>query len=613
VTRRAIPRGAEDEMGAYAILYGVLILAICGVAAIVVDLGALRQSRRFTRQAADAAAVNGAHDLDVASGTANPRQACNDAWSYLATNLNFTPPSSNGCTAFPTSVPSCPSTANAYSPVTVGDFTVKITWPVTTSDTLLTNPNVQPAAATQNIDPAVDGSNACERIGVTVSQVNHAAFASVFGVGDVSTTVSSVARATTKLGGTGVIAALNVLNKTECSVIATKGQGFIRVDSVAGKPGIISVESNGHQSGSNCPNSSPWVVDASTNSSGGFIRADGVPTVANPTGAGLGTILAYAMNSAPTGNPTQAYNPSAITANKLAPVPTTLAKQSGTKPVTDIYECSTSSCKYITALKAAFGGSGTPTLYAGSTTSSAFRTLPGDVGVPLFKCSMNAGDPSVRVPPGNWYVNCPSGLSVKNNLVFAGGNVVAAGGISTSGSGCVAFNVPLPAATCPLVSLLGDVTIPPTSEGILYVRKGSSGTGVISRSGGSFFAARTFTYLENGYIDFTGGAGTVFMTNPAPDASGCDDACQAGRFGKLALWSESTHEEQIGGQGSLYLRGVLFTPNATFSYAGQAAQVQVGAQFWADKIQNTGQGGLAMAPDPSNAVPLPLFAVALIR
>jgi Flp pilus assembly protein TadG len=609
--RRFAPRGPDGEAGAYAILYGLLLLSVMGVAAIVIDLGALRQSRRFSRQAADAAAVSGARDLDIAAGTANPRQACNDAWSYLATNLGFTPPSSNGCTAFPTSVTTllCPLSAVAYTPVTVGDFTIKITWPVVNTDKLLTNPNVQPASATQNVDPAVDGSEPCGRIGVTVSQLNHPAFAAVFGTGDVSTTVSSVARATTKLGGTGVIAALNVLNKTDCSVIATKGQGFIRVDSVGGKPGIISVESNGHQSGSSCPNSSPWVVDASTNASGGFIRADGVPTLTNVTGAGLGTILAYAMNTAPTGNPTQAYNPAAISSNKLAPIPTALAQQSGTKPVTDIYECSSAtSCKYITALKTAFGGSGTPTLYAGSTTSSAFRTLPGDVGVPLFKCSMNAGDPSVRVPTGNWYVNCPSGLSVKNNLVFAGGNVVTAGGISTSGSGCVAFNVPLPAATCPLVSLLGDVTIPPTSEGILYLRSGT-----VSRNGGSFFAARTFTYMANGYIDFTGGAGTVFMTNPAPLSSGCDDACQAARFGKLALWSESTHEEQIGGQGSLYLRGVLFTPNATFSYAGQAAQVQVGAQFWADKIQNTGQGGLAMAPDPNNAVPLPLFSVALIR
>jgi Flp pilus assembly protein TadG len=616
MTRRFAPRGADGESGAYAILYGVVILAVVGVAAIVVDLGQLRQNRRSTRLAADAAAVAGARDLDTVKGTANPRQACTDAWGYLATNLGFTAPSLavSGCTSFPTTSATPCTTVVKTATGTVGDFTVTITWPVVNSSSLLTKPNVQPAAPVQPIDTKVDGTDPCARIGISVTQVSHPAFAGIFGTGDVSTVVSSVARATSKAGGNSIVAALNVLNKTECSVVQTKGQGFIQVKAVGTQPGVISVESNGHPGGGNCPSATPWVVDASTNASGGFIRADGAPTGTNPTGAGLGTILAYAMNPSPTGNPSQAYNPAALTMvpAHLGPAPTVLGARSGVTPVTDIYECATSSCQYVSALKAAFGKTGLPTPYSGAGVfkAAAFGTLPG-AAVPAFKCSMNSGDPVVKVPAGNWWVNCPSGLSVKNTLVFTGGNVVTEGGISTSNGGCVAFNTPnaLPVATCPLVNALtSDLVTPPTSEGILYVRSGT-----LSRTGGSIFTARTFTYLASGYLDLGGGAGTVFMTNPKPDTSTCDTDCQAGRFGKLALWSESTHEQAIGGQGSLYLTGVLYVPNSTFNYSGQAAQVQVGAQFWADKLLNTGQGGLAMAPDPDNVIPTPRFAVALIR
>jgi len=86
-----------------------------------------------------------------------------------------------------------------------------------------------------------------------------------------------------------------------------------------------------------------------------------------------------------------------------------------------------------------------------------------------------------------------------------------------------------------------------------------------------------------------------------------------GNFDKLALWSESSAGHSIGGQASLSLDGVFFTPNATMTFTGQGSFDQVRAQFIANKLVMSGQGELIMQPDPSRVVLIPIVGARLIR
>lgn len=613
---------SRDDEGAYAILYALLVIVLVGVTALVIDISTLREDRRQNRSAADAAAVAAASSLDTSRGTANPQKACNDAWSYLVTDLPATAPADNKCTRFPTTFTTCPTTPVSYPAVSANpNFNIVITWPVPDNSTLLTAPDIRPADATvaqQNVDTSVDGTDPCSRIGVQISLSRTPFLAGgAFGVGATTTQVTSVARGISKPGPADVIAALNVLEQNDCQAILTSGQGFVDVKAVGDHPGIIAVESAGHESGSSCPNNHPYVIDeAKVGNSQASIFADG------PLGPGQGQILAYAMNAAPVGNIPQAYTP--VGPTLLSPTPTVLSDRVQGRPITNIYDCkpsrgcTDSPTQYLTNLQTAFGGSGTPQPYAASPVpygTAAFKTLPGDPAVPTFKCKDNPQDRTF-VPAGNWYINCTK-LTVSGQLVIAGGNVVTAGGIDLGG-GCFAMNVPLSdASSCPTVQDTGTAaatTVPsPQTESILYMRSGDFTKGAQA----ALFMPRTFTYLANGIIDFGAGSGTLLWTNPIHNASEpttcVDAACENSRFGKLALWSESTRTHQLGGQTTLGLRGIMFTPKATFSYSGATTQSQTSSQFWALKLNVGGQSGLVMAPDPTDSVPRPLSSALLIR
>ncbi|HWL36275.1 MAG TPA: pilus assembly protein TadG-related protein [Frankiaceae bacterium] len=607
MTRR--PRGDD---GAYAILYGLLLLAVLGMAALVVDLASLRQNRRETRLAADAAAIAGAGQLDTAAGTANPRQACVDAWSYLATNLGFTVPGTTGCGVLPETAAACPTNPPAPTVArgTVDEFTIAITWPVADDSALLTEPNVTTGdTVTQAIDPETDGEDPCGRIAVTVQQDQEPAFSSVFGQDGTATTVTSVARSTTTLGDEGPIAALNVLEDNECQAILTSGQASIEISAVDDRPGIIAVESSGRDP-NDCPNNKPWVIDVAESAAGGHVWAHGVD------GVGQGTIYSYALNS--DANPGEAYNPDTIApgSDLLLPTPEIMGERFGATPVTNIYDCAgTDDCPdspeaYVTSLENAFD-SNTPQPYAHSAvfSSTAFKTVSvanGILGWPN-NCTVGTGA-TIYVPAGNWYLDCNT-VTVRGRLIFAGGNVVSRGGIHVEG-GCFAMNVPLLSATaCPTQNALGEVVPSASTEGILFLRGGNFTKG----SQGAIFVERSFVYMKTGHIAFGAGSGALYLTNPRPDTDSCDEECQNSRFGKLALWNESTQTQELGGQAAIVLRGILFVPNATFDYTGQAAQVQTNAQFWANKLEIGGQGTLVMAPDPNDSVARPESGTVLIR
>lgn len=601
----------RDESGIYAILYSLLVLVTIGVAATVVDLALMREGRTAGRMATDAAAVAAAANLNPLDPTkTDPRAACAKAWVYLQDSVDELGDVPDGCASLP-APPGVVCTATTPAQVaswTEDGYTVRVTWPVPAGSPLLTAPDVAPGSVTQAANDDFDGTNRCDRIAVQLARTTSTVFAGALGVEQVSVSSSSVGRALAYGKGREIVAALNILETSDCGALKTSGQGAVQVKAVGDQLGFIAVESSGTGS---CGTGGAATIETSNNSLN-YIRADGPSDV-----PGAGMLQTYALNPAPVGSPTHAYS-----TGPIAPTPTLLAQRYGVRPVTDLYNCTTSPCglgggPWVNQLRAAYGGPGAPTtVWPGSASPAPFQTLPSPLGlVPDFTCNGSGSTPPVVVPVGNWYVDCPGGLKVTNVLAFSGGHVVTSGPVELgSASACLAMNVPVSPATptCPSVTATAPQTTDPApvADSVLFIRTGR----LYKVAQAQLFMPRTFTYLGNGYTDLGGGSGTLLMTAPRPGPLDClTESCRNRRFQKVVLWSEGPQTHAMGGQSGLVLRGVLFTPNAPSTFTGQGGQQQADAQFWTRTLEIKGQGTLVMAADPDAAVPRPFLGVSLIR
>lgn len=87
----------RDESGAVAVLVAGLSLVLFGIAALVVDLGLARDTRRLAQNAADSAALAAANNLYL-TGVANPAAAITAAKQYAAENFGTSESDWVGCT-----------------------------------------------------------------------------------------------------------------------------------------------------------------------------------------------------------------------------------------------------------------------------------------------------------------------------------------------------------------------------------------------------------------------------------------------------------------------------------------------------------------------------------
>ncbi len=87
--RRRLAGRRTDEAGAVAVLVAVLSLALFGLAALVVDLGMARDTRRVAQNTADSAALAAGNVMYLA-GAANPTAAVAAAKDYAAENFGTT-------------------------------------------------------------------------------------------------------------------------------------------------------------------------------------------------------------------------------------------------------------------------------------------------------------------------------------------------------------------------------------------------------------------------------------------------------------------------------------------------------------------------------------------
>jgi hypothetical protein len=196
-------------------------------------------------------------------------------------------------------------------------------------------------------------------------------------------------------------------------------------------------------------------------------------------------------------------------------------------------------------------------------------------------CNANSSTPNIEVPAGNWFVNCPTGLSVANTMRFVDGNVVFAGPVDVGSQGVLEINQSS------------------NADGVVYVRSGNFSKGAQA----TVTLNRSFVYLASGALDFGAGSGPVTWVAPS-----------GGNFANLALWAESAALHNLGGQANMTLEGVLFAPNATpFRFTGQGGDNQTSAQFIVNRLDVAGQGTLVMQPNPDRVVILPAWGAALIR
>ena len=566
----------SDERGAVLVMGVVCMVVILGIAALVIDLAMLRQDRANDRKAADLIATAAATTLAEQGSTA--AEACEQGWGYFLENVE-----DEGSSI---SAPACSTAfAGVCNPMvkrtavgTAGPYTATIMYPVPDGDPWLENPDVVGAPTQAAV--LSDGSP-CERIGVSVDHDRKLIFGGILGVVNSSTQSRSVSLAVDDLK-TDNPTALLILDPTACNVVTASGQAKIRVRPWDKEPGYITVDSDarGGTGSYSCSSGQNVALDALGTQNSAII-AEG-----NATSGALGVIKMYALG--PNGNPARAYDTTDLAAGRVSPRPTPSSRRTGRLPGDWVYNCKAAGkdgiagnaddCRftdtqspYLDLLIADLGGTGVPPGY----------TRYPRTDVPTDNCALNSGDPNVILPPGNWWIDCPSGLSVKNAFTFQGGSVVFQGSLTAASQGTITIN---------------DAN---SSSVVVYLRSGS----LNKDAQAALTIKRGMVYLANGVINLGAGSGLLSWAAPTD-----------GNFKNLALWSESSAQHTLGGQSNLQAQGVFFMPNATpFVFAGQGGQNTAQAQFITFRLEVSGQGELVLQPNPEGVLPTYGSSSVLIR
>jgi hypothetical protein len=658
VIRRLAPRGRDDE-GAYAILYAALVVVLLAFGAIVVDFATVRQDRRLNRSAADSAALGGVSLLDPSTNQgAQPYAACLKAWDYLATTLRITAPVGR-CGAFQTLTQAqiaakCLQTnpAEIADERTVGNRTFVISWPIPDTGSAFLTPDLAPGSAgAQPANGTTDGNplyHGCDRLGVAVFEDEKFGLAGAFGATGTTTQTHSVALVRPQEGPAEDIAALNVLNPTQCQSLVTTGNGKVTVGPAlddAGNPtgpGIIAVEAAGT---SNC-NGQSKVIDPTTGQ-GSLICASATAIGSNQCD-GLGLILSHALD--PGGDASKAYNGAAVPSN-LRPMPTAENGIHGWVPVTRHYgcdnlpgNCSAPTPNYIEELVDAYGGSSSPGTNHYSSSQPPYNSIdpyPGGFDSPAELCPGGAGITTVVVlSAGNHYANCDLNIQGGGAVIHPGGTLVVKGAISIAAGGCLTMNTAVTSCPTSVVGTSGSgiavtTPVPPTADAILFVQGNSCPNSYCFRNQGNLVIPQTFVYMGGNSPLLQNSTQLTLWTAPGAGArdgadhtrlevmcgattSGeADEDCMDSRFGKLAFWSEyaapSSQGHQFAGQGNLNVVGIFFTPRAYFNLTGGGGYTGSAAQFWSDKLNVNGGANLGLSPFESFSLPNFGPDIALIR
>jgi hypothetical protein len=619
--RPAFCRRPGDDSGAFAIIYAILVIALIGIAALVVDISTMRSDRRTERSAADAAASAGGFSLAV-----GPRQACTTAMKAAFANLGV--PLVTNCTGFPVAPTGCTGLTSTTYQATSGAFTVEVTWPVPDANSLMTSPDNRPVALSQAVvaahgDEVRDGLP-CSRVAVRVSRDSELFFASVFNVfssGSQSHTGStssvSVALATIDSQLPAKVAPLVVLDRGSCEALKVDGGALVDVKTALdGGPGIVAADSDGsghNPDGSDADvacNGNSTVYDASNNSHlwawSGTLNGASSP----------GLIYSWAETA---GNFTTAYLPgqtsgcvagSPPSGAQLCPVPALQPAIVGRTAFDNKYNCKASSgCQTATATSAYIDQLTAAATAVQSSPPAGWRVINGQA------CTQS----TPQVFSGNYFVNCTgnNGFKVSTQTAFTGGVVVFKGNVSVGSNGsCLVLNAPstVTAATLPTLCTTQSAVPVQADDGYPVYVGGSLSVG----SNADFLAPQTTIYVVNqlsiagsGNLQWTAPYGTHASTPHLSTAcvpGGGSTFPSAACFEDLDLWTEyapgntETNPDQLSGQAYIHLEGAYFVPNDKFKISGSPVGDQKKAQFIAKRIWVTGGGQLILQPDATREV-----------
>lgn len=395
----------RDEAGIYLILYAVLMMVLIAIAALVLDLSALRNDRREGRTMVDAAAAAGALELARAF---QADDACDEAWRYVLANRTDRTGTIDPPNCSPLSGSCDSSTGERVRTGRAGPYSVKIVHPVPDSSVYMVASLAggDRSQATSGIDGLP-----CERFAVEITRERALSFASALGMARGTTTLHAVARAGEVASASADLPALVALRNAGCPAIYS--HGYVIAKASTTKPGLIFADSLG--TGASC--ATGYVFDAT---SSGRIAAES-------TAAGVEGRIGFVSSIA------RGYNPPAA---KYIGTLTQLEEQTTREPVDRAYHCG-----------AVLGGCRPP--YTASTDGVADLLYPlNGPGIPLttpgyfpYPSPLDTCNPAAPIvfPPGNWYIDCPV-FTVTTAITFSSGNVVVNGALDVGANGTLTVN-----------------------------------------------------------------------------------------------------------------------------------------------------------------------------
>jgi Flp pilus assembly protein TadG len=600
VTRRTTPRFLRrrcgDESGFVIVFFAVLMVAMLGLAAIVVDLGQQRSSRRTAQSIADFAALGGGKALSAG----DIGQACLDAVTYLNSNVKDLSPkingptfcAGNGNTANNVTLTSCSvngGAAQATPTQTVGRYTLTVLYPVLDSD----------MADTRYTGAGKRAGLPCQRMGVRFGMTDPAYFGRIFGNSTTSVSRTAVVKQSNSRGSR--IPALWLLDPYGCTALTVSGGAQLTLgdESVSPPiPGVATIDSDATQCSSN-----QHTVSAS--GTGTFLKA--VPLTGLSSETGVISLYALPIDATDCGTG-KACDQADVNGDRIAPQPSPALERATRAPVDWQYNCKRGP-NVLTPIYPKYHGvpiGDCPIDVTSGPYIDQLVTAAGLVGPPIstsfarWSATKNCNVPTgTVVVTGNSWVDCSTlSIGAGTDLVF-NGNVVFDGTVKMTG-GSLSFNTgntgtfPSACQAAVTISCLGSSS---SNVAFAFFRNGD-----LNMTGGALNLHHTFMYQRGGSIKDTGGVAPTW----SPPAEG--------PFAGLSLWSEAHTDYTISGGGGLDLTGVFFTPEADpFKITGGGGVNQQHAQFISYHLDISGSGELKLAPDQSRPLVIPPKAGLLIR
>jgi Flp pilus assembly protein TadG len=656
-------RRRRDERGAAAILMALSLTAVLIGAGLVIDFGIARYERSINKSTADAAALAGASAVSPGDGLYHPWKGVCTALAYLQANdpqiATLTATYDNGSgsgvsgTCGTTTIPNdtlCvanqPNTWAWFTGTTLdGDVTVEIRNGYAMPDSDFPDDTVLAA------DTGSTSTGGCDQLAVIITQSQRPGLGSLATSSDLVTRARSVARIVPGVGG-GTPIALLLLERHDCMALAAGSNNtYFDVQGNGVNPGYIHADSLGDGSLCNAGNKVLY---------GKFAKH--VIARHSETGGVTGQISTAALTGAPGAVAANATDGSANVCAEQADgtCATTIGRAViGRNPI---------DTRYLTGVRAALTNANAAVAWSTATATANGYT----VWTPSNCNNLNVATPPTTGSPvpnnaTKLFVNCPSGMTIKDDLLIANAvDVVVNGSISVgsnnslaipkaqtlwvkgaSGSDGVSISgaLALGTHTNATASNTGSASVCPatqTARDQLVIMNGAftggaqgdfhlCGTAVVMGdgwTGTSCPVPTTPTPISvepvnntcHGQVNLGGGG---FMEWSAPNlvSSGATQT-DWNALEDLTLWTETSGDSQvsnankIGGGGQMYVSGVFFLPNANpFIISGGGFHNNgANAQFIARRLEANGNGTLYMKPNINDSITVPAApSVSLVR